>query len=274
MTVSNSVVCALIQMNSTNQWQDNLANTVRDVRLAVAEGARLLVLPENFLCFGQSALKGFLPHVNACIDTLQSLSDELDCVLVCGSVPFPDKALDRSVERYFSRCYVLSPFCEPVFYDKIHLFDVDVADGVGAYRESDTYVAGTSPVVARAQGLKLGLSICYDLRFPELYQAYLQQRVDIITVPSAFTYETGRQHWEILLRARAIETQSYVLAANQCGDHGKGRRTWGHSMIVAPTGEVVASCDDFPGICYAELDFSTSLRLRSAMPIKEHKRLI
>ena len=261
--------CAVIQMNSSNDWRDNLRRAQSYINEASANGAKLLVLPENFLCFGVSGLSSFAPHVSECIHVLQGLSDTLGVTLVCGSVP-----VAASEGRYFSRCYVLRPGVSASYYDKIHLFVVDVQDAVGAYRESDTYMAGSTPVVCDAEGQLLGLSICYDLRFPELYQKYLQQNVSLISVPSAFTYSTGKQHWEILLRARAIETQCYVLAANQCGDHGANRRTWGHSMVVSPTGEVLASCADTPGICYATLDTSKLESVRSAMPLKAHKRLI
>lgn len=266
---SDTVKCAVIQMNSSDDWRENLLSAQAFIKEASDNKARLIVLPENFLCFGASALSSFAPHVSECINALQSLSDVLDVTLVCGSVP-----VVANDSKYFARCYVLRPSVSASYYDKIHLFDVDVQDGVGAYRESDTYLAGSTPVVCDAEGQMLGLSICYDLRFPELCQKYLQQGASLISVPSAFTYTTGKSHWEILLRARAIETQCYILAANQCGEHGGGRQTWGHSMIVAPTGEVLSSCDDAPDICYALAETSKLENVRSAMPLKAHKRLI
>lgn len=266
-----TLTCGLIQMNSGNDWQKNLADAERYMRQAVSQGAELVVLPENALCFGQSGLAAFAPHVESCIRYFQSLVDELSCSLVCGSVP-----VKASVDapKYRSRSYLLSPGGDAVYYDKVHLFDVDVNDGVGSYRESDTYEAGSQPVVDSVLGNRIGLSVCYDVRFPELYQAYMKQDVSLITVPSAFTYATGKVHWEILLRARAIETQSFVLAANQCGEHDKGRKTWGHSMVLAPDGQILAACDEEPGVCVAKLDFSLLKSVRAAMPLRNHKRLI
>jgi len=280
------IKCALVQMNSGDRWQDNLQQAIDYASQAVQQGARLIVFPENFLCFGQNAVSEFIPYVSHALSALQDVSDRLECVLVCGSVPVPanGNTPDLYVQhvggettstnaKCFSRCLVLRPNEASSHYDKIHLFDVDVNDGVGAYRESERYCAGLTPVVCEVLGQTLGMSICYDLRFPELFQKYASLGVGLISAPSAFTCQTGSMHWEVLLRARAIETQSYVLAANQCGEHGKGRRTWGHSMIVAPSGEILSQCGHEPGIAYATLDFSILERLRSAMPLQAHKRL-
>jgi len=142
------------------------------------------------------------------------------------------------------------------------------------YFESKTFTSGKKIKSFNLPWGKLGLSICYDLRFPELFQAYQKAGCGVITVPSAFTYQTGKQHWEILLRARAIETQSFVLAANQSGIHEDGRKTWGHSMIVSPQGEVLAEVkEDGPGVAMAKLDFNSMAAFRAAMPLQQHKRL-
>lgn len=266
-----SLHCGLIQMCSSDDWQQNLSDAIAFIKTASSRGAQFIVLPENALCFGQAAIKEFEPHVAECIASLQCLVDELGCYLLCGSVPFKASRKDL---RFRSRSYLLCPDSEPVFYDKIHLFDVDVADEVGAYRESDTYQPGHEPKTTELAGHILGLSICYDLRFPELYQYYQKNGATLLTVPSAFTYKTGKAHWETLLKARAIETQSFVLAANQCGDHGRGRVTWGHSMIVAPDGAILASCADEPGICIAEIDLKLLEQVRAAMPLRQHKRLL
>lgn len=266
-----ALTCGLVQMCSGDNWQQNLADAEVFIRDASLKGAQFIVLPENALCFGQASLALFEPHVANAIAHLQSLVDELGCYLLCGSVPV--KA-SKEASKYRSRSYLLSPGADAVYYDKIHLFDVDVADGVGAYRESDIYEAGSEPVTTELAGHTLGFSVCYDLRFPELYQRYQKQCATLITVPSAFTYETGKAHWETLLKARAVETQSFVLAANQCGDHGKGRVTWGHSMMVAPDGAVLSSCRDEPGVCVAELNFELLEQVRAAMPLRQHKRLV
>lgn len=263
--------CALVQMNSGDDWKKNLEDAISAIQRAVNSGARLIVLPENVLCFGASSIQHLAKHLGFCLDKFQALCEEHNVFLICGSVPV--RSADEA-KRYRARSYFLSPRAEPVYYDKVHLFDVDVSDGVGTYRESDTYEAGDQPRIVDVQGRKLGLSICYDLRFPELYQQYQRQGVEMITIPSAFTYTTGKAHWEILLRARAIETQSFVLAANQCGAHGGSRETWGHSMIVAPDGSVLASCGADPGVCVADLDFNLLRQVRAAMPLFEHKRLV
>ena len=265
------LTCALVQMNSGDNWKQNLDDATSAIHRAIRRGASLIVLPENVLCFGASAIDSFAPHVDDCIAQLQALSDDFDVFLICGSVPVRSS---DDAKRYRSRSYFLSPGAKPVSYDKVHLFDVDVSDGVGAYRESDTYEAGDQPVLVDVLGRKLGLSICYDLRFPELYQEYQRKGVELISVPAAFTYTTGKAHWEILLRARAIETQSFILAANQCGTHGGNRETWGHSMIVAPDGNILSSCGAEPGLCVADLDFNLLRQVRTAMPLSTHKRLI
>lgn len=268
---TKTLTCGLVQMSSGDNWQQNLGDAETLIRTACLKGAEFVVLPENALCFGQTGLKTFEPYVAPSIAHLQTLANELGCYLLCGSVPIK---VSEEATRYRSRSYLLSPDGAAVYYDKIHLFDVDVADDVGAYRESDTYEAGSEPITTELAGHKLGFSVCYDLRFPELYQCYQKQGATLLTVPSAFTYKTGRVHWEILLRARAVETQSFVLAANQCGDHGKGRVTWGHSMIVAPDGQVLASCGDAPSVCVAELDSKLLEQVRAAMPLQQHKRLV
>jgi len=161
-------------------------------------------------------------------------------------------------------------------YRKIHLFDITTPSGEG-YRESSLFGAGTDIVVAQAAGVRFGLSICYDVRFAELYLALRRGGADVIFVPAAFTAETGRDHWEVLLRARAIETQCFVIAAATTGTHhdaaGKPRATWGHSMIVDPWGHVRAALGDAPGFATAELDLAQAARVRAAMPVLQHRRL-
>lgn len=268
MPSNTQLCCAVVQMNSSDDWRSNFNNALMYIEEASASGARLVLFPENFLCFGQSALAQFAPHVDACIEQFQSLSNKTNMTLICGSIP-----VENGEGKYYARSLVIAPEKDTEYYDKIHLFDVDVDDGVGAYRESDTYCAGDDPKVVYIEGVGLGLSICYDLRFPELYQHYAKQGVQLITVPSAFTYATGSRHWELLLRARAIETQSFVLAANQCGEHQKSRRTWGNSMIIDPDGNILTSANHEPDIIVANLDLSFLSEIRKKMPIAQHKRL-
>jgi len=184
---------------------------------------------------------------------------------------------EREGERLFNTTLVFGPDgAELARYRKIHLFDITTPNGQG-YHESSLFGAGTAVVTATAPGLTLGLSICYDLRFPELFLALRRAGAEAICVPAAFTAETGRDHWEVLLRARAIETQCYVLAAATCGTHhdagGRPRQTWGHAMIIDPWGAVLAQLDDQPGIATAALAPAQLTRVRDAMPVLQHRRL-
>ncbi len=169
-------------------------------------------------------------------------------------------------ERLANRSYLLDPAGEvAATYDKIHMFDVDIGEG-DRYRESRTYRPGGRAVTVATPFAVLGLTICYDMRFPALYRALAQAGAEVITVPSAFTVPTGRAHWHVLLRARAIETGCFVVAPAQVGEHAEGRRTYGHSLIVAPWGEVLADGGDAPGIVTAEIDTARVAEARSRVP--------
>jgi nitrilase len=171
-----------------------------------------------------------------------------------------------------NRCCVFAPDGhQAAHYDKVHLFAFD--NGRERYDEGRTLLAGSQPVAVQAGPLRLGLSICYDLRFPELYRALMQPPCDLLCVPSAFTHTTGRAHWELLLRARAVENQCYVLAPAQGGQHENGRRTWGHSMVVDPWGEVLAVCEEGEGLAMAEVSRERIDQVRSQLPALAHRRL-
>jgi predicted amidohydrolase len=157
-------------------------------------------------------------------------------------------------------------------YRKLHLFDVDVGDGQ-SYRESASTSPGAAPVVVDLAGFRVGLSICYDLRFPELYRVLTDLGAEIIVVPSAFTLATGKDHWHVLLRARAIEAQAYVVAAAQWGTHPRGRRTYGKSLVADPWGDVIAQCPDGEGIVLANIDRAHLERVRASLPSLRHRRL-
>lgn len=268
------MLAAIVQMNSSKNIKQNMSDAESWVRKAADQGAQLIVLPEMFSCIGvtdqvEIALTQFT--LSQLEDSIGSWAKHCGVYIVAGSIPFSSEQKDK----VYAASFVFSPVGSIVAqYNKIHLFDVDVKDEKKQYRESDTFIAGDKAVTCQLEDQIMGLSICYDLRFPELYQAYQTQGCSIISVPSAFTHQTGKQHWEILLRARAIETQSYVLAANQCGIHEDGRRTWGHSMIVAPSGEVLVELsEDQPGFELAELDFESLEKIKQAMPLFSHKRL-
>jgi nitrilase len=269
--------CAVIQMTSGKEVDANLKQAFDLLEQAATENAQLVVLPEMFACLGvtnQFELANTRFTQQDVISTILSWAKQFQIYLVAGSVPLLSGTHD-TLDKVLAACLVCSPEGKLIAqYNKIHLFDVDVADEKGRYRESDTFVAGDNIQTVDVDGHLLGLSVCYDLRFPELYQKYQSLGCQILTVPSAFTYETGRKNWEVLLRSRAIETQSFVLAANQVGVHEDGRRTWGQSMIIAPNGDVLAEGDnETPSVVFAQLDFDALEQCRLAMPIIKHKKL-
>jgi predicted amidohydrolase len=189
--------------------------------------------------------------------------------IVAGGMP--ERSSD--VERPFNTCAVVAPDGRVAArYRKVHLFDVDLADG-SRYRESASTSAGGEPVVADVAGVKTGLSVCYDVRFPELYRALSSRGAELLVVPAAFTLLTGKDHWLVLLRARAIEAQAYVVAAAQWGKHPRGRQTFGKSAIVDPWGEIVAQASEGEGVVTAVLDPAYLARVRDNLPSLRHRRL-
>ena len=263
---------AVIQLNSNDQWQENLEQAEYwIVRAVEEESAKLIVLPENFLCFGGAGLPSLSRHLDEVTRRLSELARTHQLFLVAGSIPH--LVTDEPKGRYFSRSILFGPEGDvSAEYDKIHLFDVDVADAHGRYRESENYSPGQQVVVTELDAFNLGMSICYDLRFGAMYQAMRLAGADIFSVPAAFTFVTGEAHWATLLKARAIENQCFVLAANQVGAHSKGRETWGHSMIIDPWGRVLSQCSEEVGYCAAELDMSLLREIRSQLPVFNHQR--
>ncbi len=266
---------AVIQMVSGSDWQENLQQAQRLLESAAQQGALLAVLPENFAVFNASQLLA----CGAAEQTrrgpirqfIATQAARLGIWIVAGSIP----VMNLQGDRVRSACIVVDDKGqERVRYDKIHLFDVDVADAQSAYRESDQIEPGEEIVTLDTPVGRLGLTICYDLRFPQLYQALLEKDVDLISVPAAFTYVTGEAHWDTLLRARAIETQCFILAANQGGEHNAKRRTWGHSQIIDPWGNVLALQEQGEGVLIAGLDRNEQAALRSRMPIRAHRRAL
>ncbi len=277
------VKAACLQMNSSASVDDNL-NFVEE-SLKSAPKLDLLVLPENFAQMPLNRHEQIieLSEFGRIQSFVRDLAFRYRTYIVAGSLPI--KA-DKRQPKPYARCLIASPNGELSHYDKLHLFDVDVettenAGGKQRYRESATYQHGelsSSQLSSRvlhigSNSVRLGASICYDLRFPELYRSFSRQGVDIITVPSAFTYETGKMHWECLLRARAIENQAFVLAAAQVGMHASGRRTWGHSMIVDPWGRLLKVEAASTGLLCADLDLNLIKKLEQRFPVTKHKRL-
>jgi predicted amidohydrolase len=261
---------AVAQLNSQLEPRENMLQISSLIEQAVDQRADLVVFPENFLCMGLSKLKDASRKFKVALYQLSRRAKEGNIAILCGSVPV---SASQTESRYFSRSVLLGREGETLAsYDKLHLFDVDVDDPYSSYRESDQFIRGKKPELVQFECLRLGMSICYDLRFPQLYQRYAMHGANVLTIPSAFTARTGEAHWEVLLRARAIETQCYVLAANQTGFHADGRQTWGHSMIIDPWGNVIAKVDQETGICCAELTLDTLNDIRKAMPMNKHQR--
>ena len=266
---------AALQMVSTPDVAHNLEAAARLVRQAAQAGATLVALPEYFCLMGlRDADKLAIAEVpgdqraGLVQGFLSALAREQGVWLVGGTLPVRS---DRA-DRVLNRCCVFGPDgSQAGHYDKVHLFAFD--NGRESYDEGRTLLAGSGPVAVQAGALRVGLSICYDLRFPELYRALMQPPCDVLCVPAAFTYTTGQAHWELLLRARAVENQCYVLAAAQGGTHENGRRTWGHSMVVDPWGEVLAVCEQGEGMALAKIDAGRIAQVRAQLPALAHRRL-
>ncbi|MAY42339.1 MAG: hypothetical protein CMI05_08535 [Oceanospirillaceae bacterium] len=263
---------AIAQMVSGELLEDNLSVVEQLAKEAFKASAKLLLLPENFAMLDSKALVRLArsEEQNKTIQNfISNLSVQYGLWIIAGSVPL----LSPCGEKVFASCLVFNDVGECIErYDKVHLFDVDVSDEHNRYRESDFIEPGEQLVVVATPVGKVGLSICYDLRFPEQYQRLREMGAEVLVVPSAFTYTTGEAHWEVLLRARAIETQCYVLAANQGGQHTKTRQSWGHSLVVDPWGEVLA-VKDKPGVglVMADVDLADLHNRREKMPIMQHR---
>ena len=278
----NDLVIAAVQMTSGEDVEANLERARELVREAATAGALIVGLPENFAYLGSRQdhrlnIAEELPPVDAdqhrdlgpILGAMRALALKAGVWLLLGG--FPEKS--SSSNRIRNTSVLLNPEGTiSAIYRKVHLFDVDVPGGK-RFRESETVEAGDDVVVAPTPWGGLGLSICYDLRFPELYRAHAAKGARIVAVPSAFTLETGKDHWHVLLRARAIENQVYVMAPAQIGAHGPTRRSYGHALVVDPWGVIVAECADQEGFALARLDFAHQDRLRAALPVLTHRRL-
>jgi predicted amidohydrolase len=266
------VKVGLVQMRTPANQATALAQAKPLVREAAAAGARLIATPEgtNLLQRDRTALFEVLASLedDVAVRGLRALAAELDVWLLIGSAMVrrdDGKAANRSI-------LVAPDGAVAATYDKLHMFDVDLPTGE-RHRESSTYEPGDRAVVAEAAGVRLGLTVCYDLRFPALHRALARAGAQAITVPSAFTRPTGVAHWEVLLRARAIETGAFILAPAQGGQHEDGRATWGRSMVVGPWGEILAMADhDEPAVILADLDLDLVAKARAAIPALANER--
>lgn len=265
---------AAVQMASGPNVQANLLEAGRHIAEAAAEGAGVVVLPENFSLMPHSDRERVdVAEADGHGTTQDFLAEQAarhGVWLVGGTVPL------RSAEpgRVYASCLVYAPDGRRVArYDKIHLFDVRLDDADESYHESATTMPGGQVVTVDTELGRIGLAICYDLRFPELFRELLARGAELFVLPAAFTAFTGRAHWEPLLRARAIENLSYVAAAAQGGYHVSGRETYGHSMIVDPWGAVLADRERGAGVVLAEVDLARLRRIRRSFPSIEHRRL-
>jgi deaminated glutathione amidase len=260
---------AAVQLNSADEYDRNLEVAERLVRAAAADGAQLVVLPEKWTLLGspESLRASAQPVDGPALSAASGWARELGIFLVAGSVPelVPDQ------EKLANTSVMFGPDGERrAVYRKIHLFDVDVGDV--SYRESEVEQGGNEIAIGDADGTPVGLTICYDLRFPELYRILAVRGARVITVPSAFTERTGRDHWEVLIRARAIEDQVFVVAAGQIGSAPPNYRSYGRSMIVDPWGVVLAQAADTEGFVAADLDFTRQDEIRERLPSLRHRR--
>jgi len=263
---------ALIQTRTPATPEAALAHVLPMVREAAGQGARFIATPEgtNVLQKDRAVLLPMLKPLDedVVVAGLRAAAADLGVWILIGSA-----LVKRADGKAANRSVLVSPTGEvTATYDKLHMFDVDLPTGESS-RESATYEPGERAVTAQAGELRLGMTVCYDLRFPALYRALALAGAEVMTIPSAFTRPTGAAHWEVLMRARAIETGSFVLAPAQGGRHEDGRGTWGHSIAVAPWGEVLAQFDhDEPGVLIAELDLAQAAKARAAIPALANAR--
>jgi len=275
-----------IQLTSVTNVDENLATIRRIISTLPTAVEHLVLLPECCLFFGgkdqqQLTLAKQDKQKQRLVPALASIAKDFNITLVAGTIPvladLPLENMQNNIKhsalKFYNRSCVFLPSGELVaHYDKMHLFDVEVNDNEKNYCESTTTQAGKSPTLVSLPFAKLGLSVCYDLRFGELYRYLSTHGADIITVPSAFTQETGKAHWQTLLQARAIENQVYIVAAGQVGVHQNGQKTWGHSMIISPWGEVLSCCKTSEGFASAKFDADFIAKLRSKMPVQKHNQ--
>ena len=271
MTGPVSFTAACVQLRSTDDVAENIRQTSVFVREAAAGGARFIATPENTTLMapdaGAKLESSYDEAHDPALPVFAALAKELKVWLLIGSI-----AIKVSPTKTANRSFLFAPDGSiRARYSKIHLFDVTVASGE-SYRESNTVEGGAEAVVADTEFGPVGMSVCYDLRFPRLYRKLAKKGAFAFTIPSAFTVPTGEAHWHVLLRARAIENGAFVIAPAQGGLHANGRKTYGHSLIVAPWGEVLAEAGTEPGVIFAKINPALSAEARVRIPNLEHDR--
>lgn len=268
---------SVVQMNSQDDIETNFTVIESLIQQSKAQDAELIVFPENFVCFAAGKQRETAAQFEAIQQRLEQLAHRYQIWIVAGTLPCPFRPDGSIIQdgrvRTVSLC--ISPERTEARYDKIHLFDVQVGDAVGGYQESRFFEPGDEVVVAKTPFGKLGLMVCYDLRFPELSLMLRTKGANILTAPAAFTYTTGKLHWQLLLQARAMDSQCYVLGAAQQGWHGEQRQTWGHAGITDSRGQLLQMIDtEGHGLVTSAFDLDEQNTIRLSMPLMQHRRLI
>ena len=268
---------SVVQMNSQNDIEAKFLVIESLIQQSKANGAELIVFPENFVCFAAGKQRETAAQFEDIQKRLENLAHQYQIWIVAGTLPCPFRPDGSVIEdgrvRTVSLC--ISPERTEARYDKIHLFDVQVGDAVGGYQESKFFEPGTDVVVAKTPFGNIGLMVCYDLRFPELALTLRARGANILTAPAAFTYTTGQMHWQLLLQARAMDSQSIVLGAAQQGWHGENRQTWGHAAATNSRGQVLDLILN-PGaqLITVPFDLAEQVQIRESMPLMQHRKLI
>lgn len=268
---------AVSQMNSQNDIEANFVVIESLIQQSKVQGAELIVFPENFVCFAAGKQRETAEQFESIQARLEQLAHRYEIWIIAGTLPCPFRPNGSIITdgrvRTVSLC--ISPERTEARYDKIHLFDVQVSDAVGGYQESKFFEPGEDVIVAKTPFGHIGLMVCYDLRFPELALTLRQHGANILTAPAAFTYTTGQLHWQLLLQARAMDSQCYVLGAAQQGWHGEKRQTWGHSGITDSRGQLLQMINqEGSGLITSTFELEEQERVRSSMPLMQHRRII
>jgi deaminated glutathione amidase len=268
---------SVVQMNSQNDIDANFNVIESLIQQSKADGASLIVFPENFVCFAAGKQQETAARFEEIQKRLEHLSHRYQIWIVAGTLPCPFRPDGSIIEdgrvRTVSLC--ISPERTEARYDKIHLFDVQVGDAVGGYQESKFFEPGNDVVVAKTPFGNIGLMVCYDLRFPELALMLRSHGANLLTAPAAFTYTTGQMHWQLLLQARAMDSQCLVLGAAQQGWHGEKRQTWGHAGATNSRGQILAMTDqEGAQLLTVPFDLTEQNAVRASMPLIQHRRLI
>ncbi len=268
---------SVVQMNSQDDIETNFTVIESLIQQSKAQDAELIVFPENFVCFAAGKQRETAAQFEAIQQRLEQLAHRYQIWIVAGTLPCPFRPDGSIIQdgrvRTVSLC--ISPERTEARYDKIHLFDVQVGDAVGGYQESRFFEPGDEVVIVQTPFGKLGLMVCYDLRFPELSLILRTKGANILTAPAAFTYTTGKLHWQLLLQARAMDSQCFVLGAAQQGWHGEQRQTWGHAGITDSRGQLLQMIDtEGHGLVTSAFDLDEQNTIRLSMPLMQHRRLI